>query len=90
MGFHYILNPPRISAFYASFLKLFEIKTVYDYFIFKIKILISNINMRSSVNKKYVTSPFFIFLVIQIYVLNISLENQQLLTDLLSFSNATY
>ena len=45
-------------------------------------------NMRSSVNRKYVMSPFFA--VRQIYILNISLANQQLMTILLSFSNATY
>ena len=46
-----------IMAFCASFLKLIEIIIIYCYLIFEIKFLISNIKVRLSMNKKYVTSP---------------------------------
>ena len=55
-----------------------EIRIIYCYFIFRIKILISNIIVRSSCSRH-------IFAVIQIHILNISLANKHLFTILPHF-----
>ena len=47
-----------IGFFYAAFRKFIEIRVIYCFLICKIKIFISNINMRPSVNNKHVMIPY--------------------------------